>query len=584
MATDMVSAAVPGPTDPTESDPARGLLASIVAPVGPARRTSDSASEGAIDVPAAGMSSADYHGGDTTQQAAGQTVTARTEKSVWRAWLLAGAARWGKGGGTANKRLDLKKAEAQAQQVKETRQVTVNRSAGLPGKSGASGAGGKSLNSKTSTDRAAKTPKNSSSGNGSAGSGGGSSSGRGSTGSAGKSGGAGDKSTGSTKGSTGNGGTGAPKTPKTDGSKGGTGSTPQGAAGGGKNGTQGPAGSGGKTGSSGKDGGAGNASGISSSKGKKDGGEPGKTTAAKDGARGKDGKQPAGSTGSPDGAKPKSDTETSGTPGKKNAAKPGDGAKTDPTNKPAPADKATSPKDQAGQPEGNAFTTRESRETGYRDGTRAARTAAHVKAYRDGVKDGWADTTEAAEREKTRLDKAHAERKQARKDQPVNETTTSAGHREPQPIGVKEVTASHVILGDGAAKPSMTRGEVRSLKGFERRLRDKADTMTKAAEGTKALKAHADAQATQATKLLEQAKAVKGGENTVAALTKLADAAKAQAAGADEIHKRAVRAADACTTVLVNAETRYGGIYKAVLDSPLTTPAELTFYKESAHA
>lgn len=171
------------------------------------------------------------------------------------------------------------------------------------------------------------------------------------------------------------------------------------------------------------------------------------------------------------------------------------------------------------------------------------------------------------------------------KEQPVN-AGSSADYHQPEPvkpIEVRGVTGSHVLLGDGAGKDSMSRGEVRSLKSFERRLAAKSTTMQKVAEDTKGLKAHAEEQANKATRLLEAAKAVKGGEKLAASLAKLQEAAQVQSGKAEEIHQRAVRAADACRTVLANVETRYGGMYKAVVDSPETSPAETLFYLGDHH-
>ncbi|QGZ53350.1 hypothetical protein GPZ77_34535 (plasmid) [Streptomyces sp. QHH-9511] len=234
-------------------------------------------------------------------------------------------------------------------------------------------------------------------------------------------------------------------------------------------------------------------------------------------------------------------------------------------------------------PAGKPLGTRTSRETGYRDGTRAARAAAHVQAYRDGVKDGWADTQEAAQREKTALDTAHAARKQQRDKEPAVPPTPAAPPKPTRapatPITVTGIDATSVHLGDGATRTSLTRGEVRTLKGFERRLEDKQRTMQTIAEQTKGLEAHAARQAEKVTQLLEAAKGVKGGEKLVATLVKLEEAAKTQTAQATEITKRAVRAADATAAVHTNARTRYGAIYQAVVDSDETKPAELHFYK-----
>ena len=108
--------------------------------------------------------------------------------------------------------------------------------------------------------------------------------------------------------------------------------------------------------------------------------------------------------------------------------------------------------------------------------------------------------------------------------------------------------------------------------------------MTTVAEATRTLEHHANEQAKQVTQLLEQARGVKGGQKLVASLSKLSEAANVQAAKAAEIHKRAVRSGEACKTLTDNTETRYGGIYKAVVDSPETTPAEMNYYREMSHA
>lgn len=240
-----------------------------------------------------------------------------------------------------------------------------------------------------------------------------------------------------------------------------------------------------------------------------------------------------------------------------------------------------------------------SREAGYRDGTRAAKTVAHIHAWRDGARDGYADTTQAAAREKTRLDKAHAARKNARtqpaKDTPVTPPATSADYQQtvppkpdhapgPQPIPVTGTDAGHVHLGDGAARPRLSRGEVRTLRGFQQRLETKTDTMTRAGEATRTLEQHALEQAKQVTDLLEQARSAEGGEKVVAALTQLADTARVQAGKAAETHQRAVRAGEACTVLHANTETRYGGIYQAVQDSPESRAARMTYYREMGTA
>jgi hypothetical protein len=586
-----------------------GVLSSMFIPVQPARPAAFSLDPQApaTDIPgtgtdasAVGASSSSYHQDDAAPDNGKSSAGAREQKSVVRAWMLAAATRWAKGGGTQNKRLDLAKAKAQANQVKESRTVNIKRAdtptAPAPKNSPAPSPGsGKSLN-KGNANGPVKDPKNTNRapntpagrGNTGAGSGGGNRGTGRDHGPGGRAGGADgpavkqptktDQPSRTPKPAKPEAptrpkapkqeapGTKTPTTPgKADSPKPSGNTGPSGV----QKGSQGPAGS---TGKPGKDTTPPKAPGpvaagpsASSS---------GKTPETKAGPTGKvilDKVRPKrpdradkGPSGGPDAAKSTSDDDKT--------------SKTSSADTKPKTDNAAKTPDPAATP-GKPFTTRESREAGYRDGTRAARTVAHAKAYKDGVKDGYHDTTDAALREKARLDAAHAARKTARDKEPPVTTATSTDYHQPQPIPVQQVTSSHVILGPGAGKDSLTRGEVRCLKDFERRLNDRADAMTHVADATKNIKAHAEQQAKQATQLLEQAKGVKGGEKLIASLTKTADAATAQAALADEIHKQALRAAENCRTVLANAQTRYGGIYQAVVDSDTTSPAEMAFYK-----
>ena len=149
----------------------------------------------------------------------------------------------------------------------------------------------------------------------------------------------------------------------------------------------------------------------------------------------------------------------------------------------------------------------------------------------------------------------------------------------PPPISVIHIDATHLELGSGAARQHISRGEVRNLKQYERHLADKTWAMNTAADTTRTLKAHADAQHKRATYLLEAAKTIEGGDRLITALTKLQDAANDQAIKAEELHKRTIRAAEACSVLTSNVATRYGDMYRAVVNSPLTVPAELRFYK-----
>ena len=712
MASDTVPAA-PGPDIPdmpahaphtasasaaAPDAPARGglgWLASALQPVDPARPTFDltpTLGDGAVDAngidltaltggPSGGPSSAAYHDGTPGQtDANGKTTTGSgQEKSVVRAWMLAGAERWRKGADARNKMLDIKKAKATALQVKESR--TVNRSEKIVGGGTSSATSGKTdagKSSKTNNSGSAG-PKNRSGGGKGTGSGSG-------TGAGGRGGGSGSgrgngSGTGGGRGGSKGSDTGTSKSPKADHSKSGGGSKTPTSSSGGSGGGKGSSGKPGKdttshNGSSGKSpkpqttSTCGDASGISMTKDKKP--KPAKDTSSDSTAAApkvlkpsptKNTPQPGGGTAGPKGGtgaaggaggtagpgagtgKPvdmKKNPDLKG--GTKNAPKPDAAGRTDLTKKPK-TDPNASPKTGKQQTTtGPTVRTQATREAGYRDGTRLGTAVAHASAYKDGVKDGYRDTSEAAAREKDRLDKAHQEHKQSTGPQPApapkptvppkpttppptatpragpaaapkptKPTTTapdprtalmkpnpkpkeapvaapsSADHHPPKTkaagntqattVPVDRVDATHLWLGNGAARQVISRGEVRTLKQYERTLAAKSDMMCRIAEGTKALEAHAEEQVKQVTGYLEQAKAVEGGANLIGILATLQDQANTQSLQAGEIHHRAVRAADNTTALLANVDTRYSGMYKAVVDSDETSPAEMRFYK-----
>jgi hypothetical protein len=671
MAGETAPAAVPDPQAAPASTPTPrgGLVSSLLAPIEPARPTPvafdlnpATAGPDSTTLPnTAAASSAAYHDDPNTPQDESPRTnsnSSRAEKSVIRAWLLAGAARWAKGGGTRNKRLDLRKARAQA--VKEVRQVSVNRTSGggiLPKSSGnSSGAAGKGLGSKGNSggSGAGKGPKNSTSngagsgtgGGGSAqrsgrgpgkdspgGSGGRSSAGPARTGggrsdSSGRSGGSGDFGAGGK-----HNGAQSPKPSNTSGKqdkpRGHTSSGSAGSSGTHKSpSTPGTAGSGtGKTSPSPKNGpGAakesatcGTASGIDRPQNPKTPQNPKGGNNDKTSKTGKDipssgGHQPAptGKTspaGTKDGSQDKTTRPAADGEKTNDPASPGNPPAKDTTppsgKTPAPVqphkakdDKAKDGKqDTDSQPDGktkdgkkpatpakhDCFSTQASREAGYRDGTRVGKVIAHAQAYRDGVHDGYSDVKETASREKAHLDAAHQQQRKHTHDSSKEQQVTagsSADYHQPQPIPVTGVTATHVHLGGTAARTSMTRGEVRSLKAYERRLEEKEHLAWQTAEKTKHLHEHAKMQALACEKILEQGRSVKGGDKLIAKLARLHEQAQTQAAKAEEIHKRALRAADACNSALSNARTRYDGIYQAVVDSDETAPAEMAFYRD----
>lgn len=635
MASDAAPAAVPGPNNqPPSTTPAATTehhpsgMAGLLAPVestratfnlNPAQDTGTASTEQAVT----GADSASVTPDSSTENGDGNNNKKDSGKrqGIIRAWMLAGADRWKKGGEARNKRLDIQKARAQAMQVKETRQVSVNRTDGLLGSGGSksnnNSGNGKSLNRKNSpTSSGAKSPKNTShtsrnsdgkspsngrthSGPGKAHDSRGTRSpkaGRDHTASPGKDSGRRPEQHKPTRTDRGrNTGPGAElkKTPARDDKPKNPGSGSSHSAG--KSGGQGPAGKPGKDAPAPDKTSPKNSSKNTPSRAQNSDtknrpwkdpnrktrldkapdsttpANPGTKTTTSDSSK-KTIPDPAAKK-TPDSRDPKSKPDVNTGPGK------------DPTRRPDTT--RTIPGPRTPRPRINLQT---SREAGYRDGTRAAKTTAHARAWRDGVRDGYRDTTQAAGRETARLDQAHAHRKTARTEaptmpqaQPATQTIPPKPDHQPgpQPVPVTSVDATHVHLGDGAARPSISRGEVRTLRNFQQRLTDKTERMTTVTEATRTLEQHAREQAKQVNELLEQARAVQGGDKVVAALTQLAEAAQVQETKAADIHRRAARSADACQAVHANAETRYGGIYQAVADSPETRTAKGHFYRDT---
>lgn len=457
MATDTAPPPVPAPPaapDPPESQlpggpmGEGGVLASLLRPVEPARPTPDAAvapSVGPGGTCAPG-SSADYHG--TRYQVDRPAAGARGEQpGIIRAFALAAAARWAKGGGAKNKRLDLEKARVQARQVKEARQVTVNHSsAPLPRRSPASDRNGKTPESKG--DKAApkgdvKGPQKSngsaqnSSGGRSGNGGGRGSAGAGADGSKGSSGsskgGSEDKGGGRGKSGAGDskkekkggvdGATKGSKKDATNGSSGGatkerrglsgllgrkdaTGGGKQDATGGGKGASKG-----GVTGGAGdkKSGASGGASGGGKKDPlRKDGG------ASAGGGRNGAGSKGDGKAGSGKRAQQGSGASGAGGSGSKGAGKDGGLGKQGKDGKVGKdSGSGASGKQQGTGAQGADGRTplQRSREIGHGDGSKARRVADHVVAYGKGVKDGWNDEKDKNAREHDRLDKAHDKHK-----------------------------------------------------------------------------------------------------------------------------------------------------------------------------
>ncbi|MER8188203.1 hypothetical protein [Kitasatospora sp. NPDC094015] len=149
-----------------------------------------------------------------------------------------------------------------------------------------------------------------------------------------------------------------------------------------------------------------------------------------------------------------------------------------------------------------------------------------------------------------------------------------------EPAEVRHVGAEVVAFTVDNGHHVLSRGEVRSLKAFERRMAEKEKQLARIAEGSKQTAAIAAGHARSAQVLLESAKKEGVGNGLVGVITRLAEQVALLRAKAEAVERDAHRGAEAVSVLVANAEMRHGGIYQAVVDSPLTTPAERTFYQD----
>ncbi|MFE7758321.1 hypothetical protein [Streptomyces sp. NPDC057429] len=620
MATDTAPPVPAGPPDPpavpaASTAPAptgdTGIMAALMAAVEPARPVTATAGarpegddpaakadpDGVVDRSSPGVTSEQFKAPEDLTGAGSDAAGTKHKEGVFKTLIRAGATRWAKGGGTVNKRLDLEKTRAGAHQVKEARTTTVMKSPGLPTRSGSGGAGGGGRNS--GGNSGGNSGRNST-GNGSTGTGRGGSGGATGGGGRGSSGSNGNGGSGSGRGTSGNGGGGSSKDtsakgPKDSGAKG-------------KDGSSGNSGSGGKAGKDGKSGASGNGGG--STLGGSSGGNSGtsKDKADKDkGAKadltkgGGSGHGSGGSSGSSGGSGKNGGSSGSSGSGKSGSSGSGGGS----------GSSGSSGKSGGSGHSANGTDNRtplqRSRETGHGDGSAVRNAVDHVKAYAQGTKDGYQDKKGENGKEHARLDKAYADHKakqpEPKKDDPKQgdpkkQGTTVTGpsgqtiviappergddgvSTDVKPLLVKEIDANTLTLGTDGARGSVSRKELRNFKQYERKLEAKENHLIKVADACKSLEAAAEDEAKDCQELADQAKAVEGGEKLAAKLTRLADAAKAQATEAAELAKRAKRAAEMCKVVMTNIGTRYAPLYKAVVDSDETKPAELRFYND----
>ncbi|WP_239481917.1 hypothetical protein [Streptomyces sp. CS014] len=539
--------------------------------------------DGVVDRSSPGVTSESFKPPEGLAGDGSDAAGARRKEGVFKTLIRAAATRWAKGGGAANKRLDLEKARAGAHQVKEARTTTVMKSSGIPARSGSEGVGGGGRNSGT---KSGKNSGSNSTGNGSTGTGRGGSRGANGGGGRGSSGSNGSGGSGGGRGTSANGGGGSPKH---GGSKG-----PKDSAGKGKDGSSGNAGSGGKAGKDGKAGASGNGgstsggsssgnSGTSKKKSDKDKGSKADLTKG-GGAQGSGGSAgSSGGSGKSGSSGSGGESGASGSSGKGGFRKNGgSGNSSNGTDHRTPLQR--------------------SRETGHGDGSAVRNAVDHVKAYAQGTKDGYQDKKAENGKEHARLDKAHADHRAKqqgpKKDNPEQQGTAVTGpggqtiviappergddgvRTDVKPLLVKEIDANTLTVGTHDAQRPVSRKELRNFKQYERKLEAKENHLIKVADVCKSLQALEEKEVKDCQELADQAKAVEGGEKLAAKLTRLADAARAQAAEAAELHTRAKRAAEMCKVVLTNIGTRYAPLYKAVVDSDETKPAELRFYND----
>jgi hypothetical protein len=618
MATDTAPPVPAGPPDPpagpaasTAPAPAAdtGIMAALMAAVEPARPVTATGAgarpdgddpaakadpDGVVDRSSPGVTSESFKAPEDLTGAGSDAAGARHKEGVFKTLIRAGATRWAKGGGTANKRLDLEKARASAHQVKEARTTTVMKSPGLPTRNGSGGAGGGGRNS--GGNSGGNSGRNST-GNGSTGTGRGGSGGTTGGGGRGSSGSNGNSGSGSGRGTSGNGGGGSSKDTSPKAAKD---TSPKG-----KDGSSGNAGSGGKTGEDGKAGASGNGGGSTSggssggnSGSSKDKADKGKGTKADLNKGGGSGQGSGGSSGSGGGSGKNGSSGSGGGSGKSG----GSGSSGGSGKNGGSGKSGNGAAGHSSNGTDNRTPLQRSREVGHGDGSAVRNVVDHVQAYAKGAKDGYQDKKEENGKEHTRLDKAHtahkAKQQDPKKDDPKQQGTTVTGpsgqtiviappdegddgvSTDVKPLLVKEIDANTLTLGTQGARGSVSRKELRNFKQYQRKLEAKENHLIKVADACKSLEAAAEDESKDCQKLAEQAKAVKGGEKLAAKLTKLADHAKAQATEAAELHKRAQRAAEMCKVVLTNIGTRYAPLYKAVVDSDETKPAELRFYND----
>lgn len=252
-----------------------------------------------------------------------------------------------------------------------------------------------------------------------------------------------------------------------------------------------------------------------------------------------------------------------------------------PAGPPTPPAAAPAGRQGKDKPRKGPYTAQPAREKGFQAGAQLAAVEADKAAFEDGYADGQQAIRDKAARDKAQMDAA---RNRTRGVPPVPATppapkTPPAPASAPggaQPLGAKAV-GNTVHLSNGRA---MARGEVRTLRGLTRFLAGKEADTYRIADGCRQAQEVSAGRVQQIQQLIEKCQdpKVKAGKHLVGALQRLHEATQAQGIEAARMHANAQRGIEALRTLNRNAETRYSGVYKAVADSPETSPGERAFY------
>ncbi|MFE2324615.1 hypothetical protein ACFXD5_11970 [Streptomyces sp. NPDC059385] len=269
-----------------------------------------------------------------------------------------------------------------------------------------------------------------------------------------------------------------------------------------------------------------------------------------------------------------------------------DPATTPPGRRPAPGPSAPTGPVPTGKgktkPRKGPYTAQPAREAGFRAGAQQAAVEADEAAWKDGHADGEQAIRDKAARDKQQMDAA---RDRTRGVQPVPTKPTippapltpptpasapASAAASATPLGAK-VSGDTVQLSNGT---TMTRGEVRTLRSLTRFLDGKQHDTHQITDQCKQAKEVSAGRVQQIQKLIERCQdpKIKGGIHLIASLQKLHEATELQAREAEQMYGNAERGIEALRTLNHNAEARHGGVYKAVADSPETSPAERAFY------